>query len=527
MHRVYHLHPYTCAGRKSKVGAKGELALLTMSQTCGAKSFVGRRLRAFGLVLGSCATLVAVFGWGTAHASTSHDLRGTFAVVVCPGQVSGTCTLNKYPQTWTITSEDLNSGAFSGTGVGTGEENKGQKFTVSGTISGETLNVTGVEGSYTSNTTATISADNNSFTGTYSDSSGGKGVESGTRTSGPPPPTSGPPAPTTPSPTPTPKLGESELLRICVGLYTNECSGFPKPEVIRTCVSLYENCNGFGGTKPAEPGTIDLSGLPAPTPNSVATPATCKAPAKKANATARIAEEHDPRDTCLIKAYVETNDPVAKAKFDHELNAEQFKLEVEASKSNILLGAIGACRNIAKGCPYNPDAVKSYNALAKVLAIELAPSFDAIARPGKPVETTSISLGRFCTIYPDVSDQNHCREELETPINEALQKAATELGRRKEELGLHVPFTPPAAKGSAYAAASKRRGSHRLVLLDGFAELRPGHTGSLRLNFPRKLRLALKQALRHRTIHAVLVTDGSDVAGIDTIHRVHVRLRMH
>ena len=63
--------------------------------------------------------------------------------------------------------------------------------------------------------------------------------------------------------------------------------------------------------------------------------------------------------------------------------------------------------------------------------------------------------------------------------------------------------------------------------LDGFAELRPGHTGSLRLNFPRKLRLALKQALRHRTIHAVLVTDGSAVAGIDTIHRVHVRLRMH
>jgi hypothetical protein len=524
MHRVYHLHPYTCAGRKSKVGAKGELALLTMSQTCGAKSFVARRLRAFGLVLGSCATLVAVFGWGTAQASTTHDLRGTFTIYVCPGQTSGTCTVNNFPQTWAFTNEDLNSGSLSGTGEGTGS-NKGSPFPLTGSISGETLLVKAVQGSYISETTATVSADNNSFNGTYTQGGSFGGVVTGTRTSGPPPPTS--PNPTSPNPTPTPKLEESELLRICVGLYTNECSGFPKPEVIRTCVSLYENCNGFGGTKPAEPGTIDLSGLPAPTPNSVATPATCKAPAKKANATARIAEEHDPRDTCLIKAYVETDDPVAKAKFDHELNAEQFKLEVEASKANILLGAIGACKSIARGCPYDPNAVKSYNALAKVLAIELAPSFDAIARPGKPVETTSISLGRFCTIYPDVSDQNHCREELETPINEALQKAATELGRRKEELGLHVPFTPPAAKGSAYAAASKRRGSHRLVLLDGFAELRPGHTGSLRLNFPRKLRLALKQALRHRTIHAVLVTDGSAVAGIDTIHRVHVRLRMH
>src|ERR1700687_4085497 len=87
-------------------------------------------------LLAICAIATAGFAaaWGTASGSTTHDIRGTYAIDVCPGAVSGTCTVNNFPQTWTITSVDLSTGAVSGSGSG-----GGQSFTIAGTASGDTL----------------------------------------------------------------------------------------------------------------------------------------------------------------------------------------------------------------------------------------------------------------------------------------------------------------------------------------------------------------------------------------------------
>jgi hypothetical protein len=136
------------------------------------------RCRMAPWLLAICAIATAGFAaaWGTASASTTHDIRGTYVIDVCPGAVSGTCTVNNFPQTWTITSVDLGTGAVSGSGSG-----GGQSFTIAGTASGDTLDLTATEPAYNSHTTATISADSNSFTGTYTDSNHGSGTVTGTR----------------------------------------------------------------------------------------------------------------------------------------------------------------------------------------------------------------------------------------------------------------------------------------------------------------------------------------------------------
>ena len=141
----------------------------------------GRRLMVQLLAICAIAAAAVATAWGVAAGSTPHDLRGTFAIDVCPGQVSGTCTVNNYPQTWTIASVDLGSGAVSGSGSG-----GGQNFTIAGTASGDSLTLTNTEPTYNAHVTATISADSNSFTGTYTDSNHGSGTVTGTRTSGPP-----------------------------------------------------------------------------------------------------------------------------------------------------------------------------------------------------------------------------------------------------------------------------------------------------------------------------------------------------
>jgi hypothetical protein len=202
---------------------------------------------------------------------------------------------------------------------------------------------------------------------------------------------------------------------------------------------------------------------------------------------------------------------------------------VSARKSSILLGVKSTCKDV---CPnLAPTATqnvnKAYNALGFVVANGLGPYFDYVARPGVPVseQAASISLARFCTIYADVGDQNQCRE-LETAINEDLQSAANELRSRKHELGLDVPFMPKAQKSQRTAHEAKRRSAHPLVLLDGSVTLKAGHRGKLRLNFPHKLRNALKRALRHRVIHGVLVVQASVVEGATTTHRVTLRVRL-
>jgi hypothetical protein len=127
------------------------------------------------------AVLAAI---GSAAASTAIDIRGTYKFDVCPGQASGKCTVNNFPQTSTITKEDFTSGAVTGVGSGGGD-----RWTVRGTVRGSrvVLTFTYTNISYESTLRATISADGNTISGTYTvRGSSSTGVSTATRISGAP-----------------------------------------------------------------------------------------------------------------------------------------------------------------------------------------------------------------------------------------------------------------------------------------------------------------------------------------------------
>jgi hypothetical protein len=114
---------------------------------------------------------------GTAGASTTHDLRGSWSC--CGSGGAGA-------QTFNITTMDLSSGSFSGTA----NYPSGSAFSpITGTASGDSVSLTTgpyYGSSYSATFTGTISADNNRMSGTWMSNSSQSGTWTATRTSGPP-----------------------------------------------------------------------------------------------------------------------------------------------------------------------------------------------------------------------------------------------------------------------------------------------------------------------------------------------------
>lgn len=121
----------------------------------------------------ACALLVA--GAGSATASTTHDLTGTWSCCGSGGAAA---------QTWTIATMDKSSGAFTGTGQG-----GSIKMKITGTVSGDSVTLTtAYEGSsYSATFKGTLSADSKSMSGSWESSVGQKGTWTATRPSAPAP----------------------------------------------------------------------------------------------------------------------------------------------------------------------------------------------------------------------------------------------------------------------------------------------------------------------------------------------------
>jgi hypothetical protein len=117
----------------------------------------------------------------TAGASTTHDLTGSWD---CCGSGGAAAQIFK------ITSMDLSSGSFSGTAT----YPSGTAFSpISGTASGNSVSLTTgpyYGSSYSATFTGTISADNNTMSGTWQSNASQSGTWTATRTSG-----GGPPVP--------------------------------------------------------------------------------------------------------------------------------------------------------------------------------------------------------------------------------------------------------------------------------------------------------------------------------------------
>ena len=138
------------------------------------------------LIMILLVTTVAGAVPAAAAASTTLDVRGMFNA---QGQGGG-------PYTITLTDENCSTGVVSGTASGgIGPEN--------GTLTGNQLTLHEAYGGYTSDITATVSADTSSISGTFHDSNGVTAPWNATRTSGPPA-TPPPGCSTPPAPAPAP-----------------------------------------------------------------------------------------------------------------------------------------------------------------------------------------------------------------------------------------------------------------------------------------------------------------------------------
>jgi hypothetical protein len=131
-----------------------------------------RRWHGLTAALSSCGAILLVAALASAQGGSIPDLRGTFDAWACVGGTLAQCEANPtFPQTFTITSEDFSTGAISGTGSAA----SGDAWTVSGTISGDTVTLNSANfklESYSSTAVMTISADADTLTGTFSDSYG-------------------------------------------------------------------------------------------------------------------------------------------------------------------------------------------------------------------------------------------------------------------------------------------------------------------------------------------------------------------
>lgn len=130
------------------------------------------RPRAAATLVFACALFLGV---ASASASTPHDLTGTWS---CCGS-GGAAT-----QTWTITTVDKASGAFSGTGQG-----GSIKMNITGTASGDSVTLTTayVGSSYSATFKGTLTADSKTMAGSWESNSSQKGTWTATRPSAPAP----------------------------------------------------------------------------------------------------------------------------------------------------------------------------------------------------------------------------------------------------------------------------------------------------------------------------------------------------
>ena len=135
--------------------------------------FTRMRKMGFGLlVLGSGFTAIFVALASTALAAAPVNVRGTYEGGACvSGSIPACEAHDEYPQSFTISTENFETGEITGSGVAGSDT-----WTVTGTITGTTLvlhdrNFTTAPG-YSSDATLTVSAEGGVLQGTFTDSMG-------------------------------------------------------------------------------------------------------------------------------------------------------------------------------------------------------------------------------------------------------------------------------------------------------------------------------------------------------------------
>ena len=341
------------------------------------------------------------------------------------------------------------------------------------------------------------------------------------------------------NPTPTPKPIENTQPIICIGLWSAAtCGSLPKPDPIYVCVSYWENCNGFGGSKPAKPGTIDMSGFP----SSLSVDVGCSAESKKNPYTSRAVGDEvpapdyvRPETECLLRGYLEgtlDKDQLEdrRAEVLWNIDARTFKGEVAAAYAQVIKGL----SIVVAPFESNED---EWAAKIFLFSADYADKvFDEMAKPGVPFGggVRGLSANAVC-LNLETEDQFKRCSALITGYNESLRGQLTLLNFRKEQLFLHVSFegykklikkkmedfekkykAKPLKQRAITSAAKLNVLKKRFVIGAGKLTIKPGKTGKLKIVISKGMRAHLK-ALKKAGVKSFkvrAVTEGSIVPGI-------------
>lgn len=233
----------------------------------GSFSAVRRRSIANLLAAGAVATALLFGPLATSALAAAHpDMRGTFYVIAVDGGAS-------YPQYWIITSENLQTGAYSGTDSSTTTSNPG--YTLSGVVTGTSFTTNTATGGYRSTGHGTLTGNAGSFQvgGVFSDTNNTTGTFTGHQIAGASTST------TVPSPAPTTGRFGMSIAAYCLSL------GYATAHLQKGAISgpdfAYANwaCVSSGGqavmiatSGTASPGMDDLCRVQYPTRTMYARP---------------------------------------------------------------------------------------------------------------------------------------------------------------------------------------------------------------------------------------------------------------
>lgn len=367
---------------------------------------------------------------------------------------------------------------------------------------------------------------------------GGAGVQ---------PPPQIPGAPGAAGSLPAPPLGPPNPPLVCVGLWTSTCAGFPRPDPVQTCVSLWQDCTGFGGSRPAAPGTIDLSGFP----SSLTTRAGCDEHAGGNPFTSRRATtaqwvpadptngaaQRDPA-SCIFQVNLEGRDPNGDDDAARATLLQQFRAEVDQMKAAHLQGISVACSLVnlgpattprtrsakaAQWVTMDPVCPRAPSALQRFLSAVVQQAFDAAKALDRPVQIVTFDMSRAQASCS--GDAQAACMALSRNLAASLEQHLRRLRTRKAELGLDRPRTRPrTADADAATAARTRR--LRVVLGSGRASLRQGRPGRVKVTFGRQARKILRTAKRRgrRSLTLTAVTRAMIVPGVTSTKRVKVKV---
>jgi hypothetical protein len=336
-------------------------------------------------------------------------------------------------------------------------------------------------------------------------------------------------------------------LIVCVGIWSGDCAGkLPKPNPVRVCVSLWEVCTGFGGRKPAGPGTIDMSGFP----KSLRPAVRCGGTANVSSSNARefapnagvarasgdggaVANASDNASDrremqCLIEIELQSKDPAAvkeaRAKARYLLELAKYRSRVEEEKQSIIR-SIFVIGDASSGTL--PDALVTY------LVSIADEAFDDAKKAGQTVkQNLRLDPTGLCTGVVTGEYFERCKvvfEQLQRKIEASLNQLSIE----KQLNGLHQPFAAAkssfALKGFSSVFARAGRGRRRvkpIAIGSGVGAVRLGRRGKVKIAIPRQARRLLKRARRHgaRSIKAEVRVRSSAVTGITSVVRRRVRI---